>query len=255
MFVTDPDTIVPNPSRSVFEFDGAALSHKGFVREHNEDATLADPGRGLWVVADGMGGYDHGSLASNLTIQALSDYRPSSDPKVGLDTALHEANERILSTARSIGTHRMGATVVVIALSKASATIGWAGDARAYVLRSTQLHQITHDHTVVQNLVDIGQLDPAAVSQHPDAHVVTRGLGVATEVKVDYQTIGLQSGDRLLACSDGLTGQVPEVEIRHALGSTATADEACRLLVATALDRGAHDNISVIVIDIKARRQ
>ncbi|MEM7060506.1 MAG: protein phosphatase 2C domain-containing protein [Pseudomonadota bacterium] len=248
----DPETNLPLSGRSAFRLHGAALSHIGLVRQQNEDATLADPTRCIWAVADGMGGHHHGRLAANMTIDALSEYRPNRNPGVEIERVLKSANQQILKHAKSLGVDRMGATAVVLAIVGGRAFIAWVGDARCYVMRSGRLHQVTQDHTVVQDLVDRGLLDPADADDHPEANVVTRGLGVLPGIEIDFRKVELLDGDRLLACSDGLTGVTPDIAVSEALRSTETVEEACCALIDVTLDRGAKDNVSVVVIDVRA---
>ncbi len=230
--------------------EGAGLSHTGYVRKSNEDAILTDPTGALWAVADGMGGYGHGDVASDLVIEqlALLPHAPISCPH--LVGALQAANSAIRRWAASANVAQMGATVVAALVDGGAVTIAWVGDSRAYCLRGGELSQLTRDHSVVQELLDNGQLTPAAVRQHPQAHVVTRAIGAADRLDVETAEVALEPGDVLILCSDGLTDCVAEAEIISCMKAVSTPEAACRRLVAAALDHGAPDNVSVIVVRI-----
>jgi serine/threonine protein phosphatase PrpC len=242
----NPSTRVPNgPGRP----QGAGLSHTGHVRQNNEDAILTDPSGALWAVADGMGGYGHGDVAADMVIEqlALLPHAPISGSH--LVAALQSANSAVRRWAASANVAQMGATVVAALIDGGATTIAWVGDSRAYRLRGGELLQLTRDHSVVQELVDDGRLTPAAVWQHPQAHVVTRAIGAADRLDVDSVEVALEPGDFLLLCSDGLTDCVAEPEISAHLNAP-SPDAACQRLVAAALDHGAPDNVSVVVVRI-----
>lgn len=229
---------------------GAGLSHRGLVRERNEDAILTDPTGRLWAVADGMGGYGHGDVASDIVIDSLETIDDDDDPAEALASRLAAANEIMTARAAEPGMGPMGATVVAAIIAGGRVLIAWAGDSRAYLFRDGRLRQATRDHSVVQELVDRGELDPDAAESHPQAHVVTRAVGGGDSFEVEQISLHLSPGDRLLLCSDGLTRCVDDLAIAGLLTAAVAPGEACRDLVRAALEAGAPDNVSVIVADI-----
>ncbi|WP_299132508.1 protein phosphatase 2C domain-containing protein [uncultured Amaricoccus sp.] len=247
--MTGPVTRVP-PPRPAALVEGAGLTHAGRVRDANEDAILTDPSGALWAVADGMGGYGHGEIAADIVIDTLSRL-PHGAPPALLVTALEAANAEVRRRAAD-GLGRMGATVVAAMVAAEAATIAWVGDSRAYRLSGGRLGRLTHDHSVVQELIDRGQLDPAAAEADPRSHIVTRAIGADERLEVALTATPLTPGDALLLCSDGLSKCVPEAEIATILGAISGAEaapaEICAALVEAALHRGAPDNVSVIVV-------
>jgi len=229
---------------------GAGLTHRGLIRERNEDSILTDPSGRLWAVADGMGGYGHGDVASDIVIDCLEQIEDEEEPATALAERLSEANTAVRRLAATPGLGQMGSTVVALIIDRARAHFAWAGDSRGYLLRAGQLRLITRDHTVVQNLIDQGELRPEAAEQHPESHIVTRAVGGDDGLEVEFATLPLIQGDRIMLCSDGLPRCVYEQTIEELLAGAATAENTCRALVAEALAQGAPDNVSVIVIDI-----
>jgi PPM family protein phosphatase len=245
-----PSTRLPHSSTSPGKAEGAGLSHSGRVRTSNEDAILTDPSGVLWAVADGMGGYGHGDIAADLVVEHLSVLPHASLTGAHLVGALQAANSAVRRWAAAANVAQMGATVVAALVDGGAATIAWVGDSRAYRFRGGELIRLTHDHSVVQELVDDGRLAPDAAGRHPQAHVVTRAIGAADQLEVDLTEVALEPGDFLILCSDGLTACVADPEIIACMNATPTADVACQRLVAAALDRGAPDNVSVVVVRV-----
>ncbi|MCE6950777.1 protein phosphatase 2C domain-containing protein [Cereibacter sphaeroides] len=245
--MTGPITAVPLPLPRV---TGSGLTHRGRRRERNEDAILTDPTGRVWAVADGMGGYGHGDVAADIVIDHLETLSDGALVPAALAARIEAAHSGILAHARRRGILRMGATVVALAVERGTAHVAWVGDSRAYLLREGRLRPLTRDHSVVQALIDSGALSVAQVGSHPDAHVVTRAVGVGDAVEVDTVSTRLVAGDRLLLCSDGLTSCVDEPAIEDHLRAAPSPDDACLALVRAALDAGAPDNVSVIVVEI-----
>lgn len=238
--MTGPVTRVPPPA-----IDGAGLTHAGRIRDANEDAILTDPSGALWAVADGMGGYGHGALAADIVIAALAGVPHGAAPE-RLVAALRAANAEIRRRAAG-GLGQMGATVVVALIEGAAATIAWVGDSRAYRWSAGRFERLTHDHSVVQELVDQGALDAAAAEADPRAHIVTRAIGAEDQLDVALAATTLAAGDALLLCSDGLVKCLADGEIAATLAAEEAAATTCAALVEAALARGAPDNVSVIV--------
>jgi protein phosphatase len=198
-----------------------------------------------------MGGYGHGDVASDIVIDSLETIDDGDPPAEALAHRLADAHAIMRARAAEPGMGPMGSTVVAVIISGAYAQIAWAGDSRAYLLRGNRLRLLTRDHSLVQDLVDRGELSPDAAETHPEAHIVTRAIGGDEGFEAEQMTVPVTSGDRLLLCSDGLTCCVFEPAITGLLSAAATPDEACRDLVRAALEASAPDNVSVIVIDIE----
>ena len=242
-----PKTRVPRRTVSLPVIEGTGLTHAGLIRERNEDSILTDPTGVLWAVADGMGGYGHGDVASDIVTGALATIPDDSDARQSLPASLTSANTEVHLAAREKGS-QMGATVVAMMIQHVIAHVAWVGDSRAYLLRGGRLRLLTHDHTVVQGLVDDGVLSADAANHHPDSHIVTRAIGAAAEIEIDWTEVPLTAGDRLMLCSDGLTGCVGDRAISAALAAAPTPEAACRALLGNALEAGAPDNVSVISV-------
>jgi len=246
--MSGPTTRVPQPPQRVSALEGAGLSHAGCVRRNNEDAILTDPAGALWAVADGMGGHGHGDIAADIVIQHLTRLLSREAADVHLVNAIDAANTEIRHRGAADGLGQMGATVVTALIVDGRATIAWVGDSRAYRLRNGELMLLTHDHSVVQELLDGGCITPAEAEQHPEAHVVTRAVGATDQVNVALTDVALVPGDVLILCSDGLTKCVPEPEIAALTHAELSSKMACRRLIDAAVARGAPDNVSVIVV-------
>ena len=231
----------------------ASRTHVGLRRKLNEDALLAQPERGLFVVADGMGGHEAGEVASAAIVQALADLPAIGGADAITDAAadaLQDVNRRLRELAHGgMEPRTIGSTVVGLAIRDGRFGCFWAGDSRAYRLRHGRLRQLTRDHSLVQELVDAGMLDAAAAPNHPNANIVTRAVGASAALEVESVAGEAQPGDRFLLASDGLTRHVDDEDLELALQDTPTEAAADQLL-RTVLDRGAHDNVTLIIVDV-----
>ena len=231
-------------------FECASRTHVGLVRKINEDSLFADPARGLWAVADGMGGHEAGEIASTMVTDALRCLPPSQDLDQLASSAvesLREVNHELIGLARSGGKEQtIGTTVVGLAIADDSFRCFWIGDSRAYRLRGGSLERLSHDHSLVQNLVDAGMLSAEDADSHANANLITRAVGVAETVEVDIVKGEARPGDLFLLASDGLTRVVPDDELAVELGR-GTLEDIAERLVETVLARGAPDNVSLIV--------
>ncbi|MFV2053381.1 PP2C family protein-serine/threonine phosphatase [Aliiroseovarius sp. YM-037] len=250
--MNSPTTIIPIHSGTPPGVFGAGLTHPGQVRAENEDTILTDPEGAIWAIADGMGGYGHGDLASETVINHLVTLPDDGDLKAQVTTALGQANSDIRKTARQKEMRALGSTVVVVQIHNAMAQVSWVGDSRAYLMRAGQLRLLTRDHTVVQDLVDDGLLRQEDAPHHPERHVVTRAIGGDERIEVDHRAVPLIAGDWLLLCSDGLTACVHEQTIAALLNDARNPSTACKSLIDEALRRGAPDNVSVITVFVGA---
>ncbi len=246
--MTEPTTLVPKFSSPSLIYRGAGMTHAGRVREANEDSILTDPSGVFWAIADGMGGYGHGQTASEVVIDRLSQMPDDGDVRRQIDALLVTANQDIQMRAADLGAERIGATVIALKLGSSWGHFAWAGDCRAYNCREGQIQLLTRDHTIVEELVRDGLLEPQNAKDHINANVVTRAIGAEPSVEIEHRSVPLFAGDRLLLCSDGLTACLEDAEILGHVQEASDPDLACRLLLADALEKGAPDNVSVIVI-------
>lgn len=253
--MTSPTTNIPNlPAgnrRAEPIYFGAGLTHVGRVRQTNEDSILTDPSGLLWAVADGMGGYGHGDVASDIVTQQLSTVEDDTSAAPALRASLLAANAMIQSRSAEPGMGKMGATVVAVLLQNAVANIVWAGDCRAYLMRQRHLRLLTRDHTVVQNLVDQGLLQNDQRDTHPDSHVVTRAVGYEPIIEIDAVSVPVVTGDKIMLCSDGLTACLGDHEIADFLAAGRDPKQLCESLIFAALEGGAPDNVSVVSVFVQ----
>lgn len=221
-------------------------THVGRVRTVNEDRLLDRADRRLWAIADGMGGHSAGDVAATLTVEALNGLADDAAPltPASVIRALEGANAVIHARARASGT-TSGATVVVVLLDGPEATIFWAGDSRAYLLREDAAERLTRDHSVVQALVDARTIDAAAAERHPQANLITRALGVAPTIEIDTCEVALRAGDRLLLCSDGLSRSLAGSDFATLPDGL---EPAADTLMTNALRRDGSDNVTLMLI-------
>jgi serine/threonine protein phosphatase PrpC len=239
------------------ELQPFGLTHAGKVRQNNEDALLVGEGEDekLFVVADGIGGFEAGEVASSLAVDVLKDLQPDEPFKA----AIGEANRRIVAAGR--GDEKlsgMGTTVVAIRFGgkqgEPVAEVAHVGDSRAYLMRGGDMNPITEDHSLVAELVRSGDLTRDQAAEHPQKNLITRALGADEEVDVDTAILSVEAGDRILLCSDGLSDMVSEAGISEILAESPDHPErAARGLLSAALDAGGNDNITVVVVDVKER--
>ncbi len=248
------------------------LTDVGRKRKHNEDAYLLDAERGLFVVADGMGGHAAGEVASRLTVESIQEFISGTEDDHDntwpfgynnrysvdgnrLSTAVERANEKVMrAVVNRPELKGMGTTVVAALFDEKRATLVHVGDSRAYLMRESELRRLTDDHSWVQEQVNAGILSEEEARSHPLKNVVTRALGGGMHVAVDLIEIPVGGGDRFLLCSDGLTGMVSDEEITAALHSTRSLEEIVRGLIDLANERGGVDNITAIVVEVRSSR-
>jgi protein phosphatase/serine/threonine-protein phosphatase Stp1 len=232
-------------------YRSAASTHVGAVRQRNEDAVLERPEIGLWAVADGAGGHQRGDYASASIITALREISPARHADIIDDVRarLAEVNRRLREKAAAIGPNALvGSTAAVVLILDTESCCLWAGDSRLYRFRADHLEQMSRDQSHVQNLVDRGEIPPEAASNHPLGNLVTNLVGASDELVLEERRDRLQPGDKLLLCSDGLSGTISDFEIAAVLRETPVADAPGRL-IDRALARGARDNVSAVVIE------
>lgn len=235
-----------------FKWTSASLSHVGLVRAINEDAYLDQPERGLWAIADGMGGHAFGDVASRMVVEALNKVpQPNSLVKFVTDTRdrLQIVNRQLRAKAATHNVQIIGTTVVVLLAWDSYCGYLWAGDSRIYLYRNGILTQLTRDHSRVEELKSLGSRASEDLINPPSRNMITRAVGAAGTLDLDNETMEVNDGDMFLLCSDGLSNEVSEQEMRSALapGSCRQASDA---LIDMALKRGGRDNISAVVVRV-----
>jgi protein phosphatase len=244
----------------MFNLTFAGLTDKGRLRDSNEDAWFADRQQGLFIVSDGMGGHAAGEVASGIVVQALppliqqrlQGLPPSSSPDIAdvLVSAIRDLSEQVLEESRNHpALDGMGATIVLCLVQDRQAVIGHLGDSRAYLLRRHELHRLTRDHSIVQILIDAGEIREEEAPTHPARGKITRAVGMPGLALPDTKVLNLAAGDRLLLCCDGLTDMLTDDQIARILRTSDTPEVACRYLVEAANRAGGRDNITTVVMD------
>jgi protein phosphatase len=238
----------------------AARTDVGMIRSGNEDnfAVTARGNRGLFIVADGMGGHAAGEVASEMAVQTIErelDGLRDLDDSTGdrLDQALRKANRNIHErTMTEVDKQGMGTTASVLLIYDKKYLIGQVGDSRVYLLRDGALHQLTKDHSYVQEQVDAGFLTPEQARYHPYSNVITRCVGASPEVEPDISQGDVSIGDLFLVASDGLTSMVDDRRLQILLMSRAEPERKVLALISEANGRGGLDNITAIVVQVAA---
>jgi protein phosphatase len=260
---------MPGPGMSLkAKLRCVGMTDTGKVREHNEDTIAFDADIGLLVLADGMGGYNAGEVASGIAVKTIVNLvRESVDrqdlrtvdresgmsrPSIILRDAIHRANKIIYQTARTQpNCEGMGTTVVSALFFDNRASIAHVGDSRLYRLRSDKFEQVTMDHSLLQELVDRGFYSAEEAQRAANKNYVTRALGVEANVDVEVQEVPVQKGDFYALCSDGLSDMVEDDDIHLTLSTFgANLDTVAKQLIQLANDNGGRDNISVVMASV-----
>lgn len=227
------------------------VSDTGNKRNVNEDTFIFDESSGIWVVADGMGGHGSGDVASRIAAEHIIQRIKKG---YSLTDSIYFAHEEVLTSAKfGQGQWGMGTTVVALKVCELDYEIAWVGDSRAYLLEDKQMYQITRDHSLVQQMVDRGEISEDEAEFHPQRNVIVQAIGSpeVNEISVDLVTGTLQDGDIILLCSDGLTTEVSEIEIARILLENDDPKNKVHKLVAAALNAGGKDNITVVIVEKK----
>ena len=240
----------------------------GKVREHNEDTIAFDPDIGLMVLADGMGGYNAGEVASGIAVKTIvnlvreslerEDLRAQdrdtglSRPSIILRDAIHRANKIIYQTARTQPQcEGMGTTVVCALFYDNKIAIAHVGDSRLYRLRNDKFEQVTMDHSLLQELVDRGFYSAEEAQRAANKNYVTRALGVEPNVEVEVQEVPVHKGDFYVVCSDGLSDMVEDDDIHLTINTfSANLDTVAKQLIQLTNDNGGRDNVSVLMAHV-----
>jgi len=250
------------------KFTAVELSDTGRVRDHNEDAIGCIEEIGLWVLADGMGGYNAGEVASGIAVKTVIDLvneacqrEDRADIETGtgymrqtivLRDAIHRANKIINQTAQSQAQcEGMGTTLVACLFFDNRISIAHVGDSRLYRMRDNRFEQITMDHSLLQELVDRGFYSQEEASRSTNRNYVTRALGVESNVEVEVQEIDVEKGDYILMCSDGLPDMVEDEDIHLTISTfNNNIDTIGQQLIKLANDNGGRDNVSVVLVHV-----
>ena len=242
----------------------ATATHSGMVRSHNEDSIAADAEWGLAVLADGMGGYNAGEVASGIAValistemkQALAASQATAMTRSGVERLIGDyaakANAAIHQAAQSQSQYSgMGTTLVIALWHDNQLSVGHVGDSRLYRMRGDVLEQVTRDHSLLQEQIDSGMISKEQARYAPNKNLVTRAVGIDPDVEAEVHTYAVQPGDIYLLCSDGLPDMVTDEEIELTLSSLkANLPLAAEQLVQQANDNGGRDNVSVILVRV-----
>ena len=232
-----------------------AATHVGKVRQINEDSFLDREDLHLWVIADGMGGHHAGDVASQAIVQTLNEITP----RKRLSTYIDEIEDRLIGVNQKLrqmaaeheDNRTIGSTVVsMVALDNYFALL-WAGDSRAYRARSDSFLQLTRDHSQVEELVERGIILREEAESHPASNVITRAVGATDQLYIDVDIDKAEPGDTFLLCSDGLYKHLSEDEIAACMKNE-SLEEICQSLIDLTLERGATDNVTLVVIRAEA---
>lgn len=233
---------------------------KGLVRSSNQDycrTGLLDDGTVWAIVCDGMGGANGGATASRIAtdtiaeqiVELYKDQKYSSDIEKLIRTAITIANQKVYDISNNVySLNGMGTTVVVSVVKEGTVHIVHAGDSRAYLYRDDSIRQITKDHSMVQELVDIGQITPEQAQNHPNKNIITRALGTRANLRTDYNHVEFSKGNVLIMCTDGLSNYITEDSLVGYINKYAGNDLADKL-IEQAKAMGGSDNITVVVIE------
>ena len=235
-----------------------SLTDVGRVRESNQDYVYTSESPvgnlpNLFIVADGMGGHNAGDFASKYTVEQIVAYiekAPMTSPVDLIRGAVSKANASLMAMAKSdVSLSGMGTTVVIATIAGDYMYVANVGDSRLYLLRD-ELRQITKDHSLVQEMVRMGEMDASEAKFHPDKNIITRAVGAFEELQIDFFEEHVQPGDAVLMCTDGLSNMVDDTDIRQIIQTGRDVVEKVQHLVEAANRSGGKDNITVAVIEI-----
>ncbi|MCR5594375.1 MAG: Stp1/IreP family PP2C-type Ser/Thr phosphatase [Lachnospiraceae bacterium] len=236
--------------------DSYGVTDRGLRRQLNQDRVFVSDGAvgslpNLYIVADGMGGHNAGELASAICVRVIEDELKSLKglaPEAALEAAIKAANMAIWQQAQTReGCKGMGTTVVACTCIGDDMLVANVGDSRAYIC-SDVIQQVSVDHSLVEEMVQMGGLERAKARNHPDKNIITRAVGAMSEIEVDLFRVSIEEGDTIMLCSDGMTNMVDDETIKEIINSGGTLKERAHSLVNKANDNGGRDNISVVLI-------
>lgn len=233
------------------DFETGAMTHRGMIRDHNEDNYIALPDTGIWAVADGMGGHEAGDIASRLIVEEIESVGvpvSAQDQRARFSERLKRANQRILSHAHERQLATVGSTLAALLIHGRELACIWAGDSRVYLLRKGLLRRLTTDHSEVARLVATGTMTEEEARNSPARNVINRAIGIQMQPNTETVTGFVEEGDTFLICSDGLTEHNSDEDLRFLLSQPDPAPQISERLIQQTLARGARDNVTAIVL-------
>ena len=243
------EALVTSPLQPMDGWVSAHVTHRGNVRQVNEDAVYGSPEKGLWAVADGMGGHEAGDYASSAIVEALATIEPGADLPATVDRvedALLSVNDALKAYAKSTCRgETVGSTVVAMMALERLGVVLWAGDSRLYRLRHEALEQITRDHNPIADLLDAGAVTEAE-AMNANTNIITRAVGGQGDLHLDIVVFDIEPDDRFLLCSDGLYRELEAPELMQCMRQA--VDAGVRSALETCLARAAHDNVSLVML-------
>ena len=237
-------------------FETGAATHVGLVRPRNEDCYLTRPETGIWAVADGMGGHEDGDFASHAVIDALKSVEAptsASELLTVCENRIFDANARLKEIGRQRGGIIIGTTVAVLLVFDGYFACVWSGDSRIYMIRQGNITQVSRDHTEVQDLLTSGVITPEEAGTWAGSNAITRAIGVVDLPELEMSSGPVAAGDVFVMCTDGLTRHVEDDEILRCVRAN-LPQQACDHLIRLTLERGAVDNVTVIVVQYSLKR-
>ncbi len=238
-------------SNDSLEIGFSTRTDKGRVRKHNEDSVYGDIDARLWIVADGMGGYASGEVASSITVDTVSEAVTNG---LSVSEAITKAHETVVTQQKTDeATKGMASTIVALTVEGTRYEASWVGDSRCYRLRNNQLQQLSKDHSYFEWLLAKG-LSQKDAANDPNQGRLTQGIGLQVP-KPDSVSGEVRASDRYLLCSDGVYNEVSDIELFRQLNANNDSDTACQEILDRALENGGKDNISVIVVDIEPTKR
>lgn len=242
------------PEANGFMFRSAGATHPGRVRTVNQDAFVDLPDQGVWAVADGVGGHQHGEAASQAVVTAIAESAKETPAKAHAEAIRQRiigVNHELVESAHQLGPDALIASTVAIMVADTNRCIClWAGDSRVYGFRQGRLSRLTRDHSHVEQLVDRGLISAQEALHHPDANIILRAVGREERLDLDAVVYDLYDGDKFLLCTDGITKELDDDEIAEVLAQGDCHDN-CQQLLSLALSRQCADNVALIVIDVR----
>lgn len=232
------------------QIDSIGVSHTGQVRLVNEDSFLVNTSQGLWIVADGMGGHENGKAASKMACDVILQ---KVEQGCYIEQAIYAAHTKIYEFATRLGVKRgMGTTLVLAKTDGNFLDIWWVGDSRAYMQNNETLVQLTHDHSKVQELLDLNLICEAQAESHPHKHIITRSLGMSSskEFRADHKRVAITRNTKIMLCSDGLSNELSDADILQTFASSNDLQAQAELLIHLSNEKGGRDNITVILLDL-----
>lgn len=236
--------------------ESCGKTDKGKVRENNEDNFFSDNEKGIFIVADGMGGHGYGEVASETTVKAIEEFfnkNPISEISKEnieeyLKTAVLFANNKLLK--KQMQYENMNSTVVFAIADKSGFHLCHVGDSRAYLINKKEIRQLTEDHSVVMEMVKKGMIKKEEARKHPLKNRLLQGVG-SKEIKPDYNYCNVKKDDKILLCSDGLWDMLEDYEIKNIVNQDKKVSEICNELIKDANEKGGEDNITVVLVRVK----